>query len=743
MTGCEAARQRIAPPRWLTADRAAVVCIATLVIVANIPWLTGVTHANPMIADSGLTASAHGVLGGLPDLDRNAGFVSQALGHRAALDLMHLHLPWWDPYEGTGAPLAGEMQSAALFPPTLLTRLANGQLLEHILLEMTAGICTFLLLRRLGLAMVASTAAGVAFALNGTFAWFGHAPVNAVPFLPSLLLGVELALDAARGGRRGGWWLIAVSGALSIYAGFPEVAYLDALLAGLWALCRLSELPARVRVRLIGKVIAGVGAGTLLCAPLLIAFSDYLSHAFVSLHNSAAPSSLRVQHAALAQLAFPYVYGPLEDPRAGFYSLYNWALLGGYLTTALILLAALGLCAPGRTRLRVLLAVWITFALAGIYGVPPLLGHVIGVIPGMSHVEFVRYIWPSLELAAVILAAFGLDAVETKRLGIRRAAIGVGAAVIAVGAVLLPSGSVRVGSYFSESLMWGSIVGAAAAIVALGWRRRAGAVALAVLVVLDAVVMFAVPQLSAPRSGTIDTRTVAYLERHLGEGRFFTLGPLAPNYGAYYGIASVNATDVPVPTSFEHFVRTRLDPGEDGTTFSGVDNPFRPSSLPSVPQALAIHLASYRAAAVAYVLTAPGATLPDEGSSFRRVFEGASAWIYRLTAARPFFDPLGGRCVVSSSTWSAARLRCAAATTLIRRETYMPGWTASVDGHAARVRQADGLFQAVSVPGGVHDVTFAFAPPEITLGLVAFAVGVGWLLLPPLARRRHPGTGPI
>ena len=46
--------------------------------------------------------------------------VSQALGHRAALDWTHLRVPWWNPYEGTGMPLAGEMQSGALSPRAAL-----------------------------------------------------------------------------------------------------------------------------------------------------------------------------------------------------------------------------------------------------------------------------------------------------------------------------------------------------------------------------------------------------------------------------------------------------------------------------------------------------------------------------------------------------------------------------------------------------------------------------------------------
>src|SRR5262249_49786057 len=157
------------------------------VLVANLLYVLGISDANPLGPRSGLgIVTTPSFVHGLPTIDPNNGFVSQALGHRAALDLLHFHLPWWTPYEGTGAPLAGEMQSAALFPPPLLTAISNGQLYEHMLLEFIAGAATYLVLRRLSVARLACLAAAIAFALNGTFAWFTHAPVNPVAFLPLL-----------------------------------------------------------------------------------------------------------------------------------------------------------------------------------------------------------------------------------------------------------------------------------------------------------------------------------------------------------------------------------------------------------------------------------------------------------------------------------------------------------------------------------------------------------------------------
>lgn len=209
------ARARRLPGR-LGPDHWALLAILAAVLGANGPYLLGVFVADPLGPRSGLVAAVTpGLLRGQPTIDPNVGFISQAVSHRAVLDLLHLQLPWWNPFEGTGAPLAGEMQAAALFPLTAFTWLQNGQLYEHVVLELIAGFATYLLLRRIGLVRIAGLAGGVAFALNGTFAWFAHSTVNPVAFLPLLLLGIERAYTAALEGRRGGWRLMALAGALS------------------------------------------------------------------------------------------------------------------------------------------------------------------------------------------------------------------------------------------------------------------------------------------------------------------------------------------------------------------------------------------------------------------------------------------------------------------------------------------------------------------------------------------------
>ncbi len=724
-----------------------MLAVVLAVILANLPYLLDLVDSNPLASRSGLvSAVTPGLTGGSSNIDPNNGFISQALSHRAMLDVVHLRMPWWNPYEGTGAPLAGEMQSAALFPVTMLTLLSNGQLYEHILLELLAGLSTYALVRRLAVNRWASAAAGIAFALNGTFSWLEHATVNPVAFLPLLLLGIEFAYSAAVDGRRGGWWLVAVAGALSFYAGFPEVAYIDALLGVCWFVWRCACLPRHRVTAFAGKAASGAIVGTLLSAPLLIATVGYLGHADVGLHGTSAIGNARFTSHQLPQLVLPYIYGPIfgfNDPKSALSGI--WGAVGGYLSTSLLLFGLLGVFSRGRRGLRVMLGIWILLAFSRTYGQPPLLDHVIGVLPGMSRVAFFRYAPASLELAVVILAALGLDDLARTSGRSRRllwAAFG-SLVVVAIAGLGARSLADKLGSafshrpYFVVAIVWGAGIVVAGGAVAFVRRPRVRTALLAALLAVDSLALFLAPELAAPRAVQLDLAPVAFLQRHLGTQRFFTLGTLAPNYGSYFGIAELNTNDLPVPTLFQHYVHSRLDPVVDPALFVGNYGGGRSFFAPSPAQELQRNLAGYREAGVAYILTPAGQALPQSAATFQLVYRSPSTWIYHLAGAARYFTATNRGCTLTTGSREAVQVSCATPTELIRRETDLPGWSAQVDGHSVPVHRTDALFQTIRVKAGRHRVTFSYLPPKLLWGLLAFAAGCGWLLLPAVAIRRH------
>jgi hypothetical protein len=717
-----------------------LLAIAAVVVVANLPYLTGFVESDPLGPHSGLLASGSpGPLPGVNTIDPGAGAIAQANGHRAALDVLRLHVPWWNPYEGTGAPLAGGMQAAALFPPTWLAAMPSGQLYERLLIELLAGLATYLLLRRLLLGPTASVVGGTLFALNGTFAWFAFAThPKVMPFLPLLLLGIENAYAASMAGRRGGWRLIALAGALSFYAGFPEAAYINVLFALVWLVWRGARMGRARLTALLAKCAAGGVVAVLLGAPLLVAFLGYLPDTYLGVHDLPGFGHFHLDPGAMPQLLLPYVYGPLfafYDPRGVIQAI--WGNVGGYISITLLFFALLGAISPGRRGLKAALAGWIVLACARTYGAP-VLGGVLGIVPGMGKVAFYRYASPTIELAAIVLAAFGLEAIATRALS--RAAV-VRALLVCLAALTAALFGARhyASIYSSVSEFWALLlILVLAPLARLGNPRFAMRVCGLVLV-LDALLLFALPELSAPRRVTVDEAPVAYLRHHLGQSRFLGLGPIQPNYGSYFGLGSLTAVDLPVSKPFARYVTTRLDRFIEPEVFVGTSTGRR-LVVPSVLQELVRNLDAYRAAAVAYVVTPRDHPLITSRSTFTPVFRSAKTRIYRVVGAAEYFSSTNRDCAARWSDRTAARLVCSAPTTLVRRETDLPGWTARVDGRTVPIRRYQGLFQAVPVGAGAHRVTFSYRPRHIGWGYAGFLAGCAWLAFSMFRRRSRLRT---
>ena len=248
----------------------------------------------------------------------------------------------------------------------------------------------------------------------------------------------------------------------------------------------------------------------------------------------------------------------------------------------------------------------------------------------------------------------------------------------------------------------------------------------------DALLLFVIPEASARRAITIDTTPVSFLQRNLGLARAFSLGPLQPNYGAYYGLGLLNINDLPVPTLFIRYVHTRLDPYGKPTKFVGTTSGGRSLFVPTPTQELLRNLPAYRAASVKYVLTPRGQSLPQSPTTFRLVFESPVARIYELAGTVPYFTAAG--CTVTPAGREAAQVNCSRPSVLVRRETDMPGWSATVDGTPVAVRRVDDLFQAVPVAAGSHRVSFGFSPPNVIWGWLGLLAGLVLLLIEPVRR---------
>jgi hypothetical protein len=572
-----------------------------------VSWLTGLS-SNPIWTESGtVTGIGPSIIFALDFSDPNVGWTNQALGHLAAQDWLHLIIPWWNPYSGIGLPLAGEMQPAALFLPfVLLLSFQSGIIWLELSLQIFAGIATFALLRRLALGRLSALVGGLLFGFSGTFAWVpGETILNVIPFLPLLLHGIEDARDPAR--QRRAVVLVALGIGGSILAGFPETAYIDGLLALLWAFMRLFQAPDRPRF--VTSIALGGGAGLLIAMPQIVAFFDFTMASNV-FHTHRFGNDY-VNYRAFAVTVLPYVFGPLGMGAASPLLLDVSGSTGGYVGLLLVLFGAAGFASRRDRRLMLLLAVWLALCIGKTFGFPPIMA-LVNQVPLMRNVVFSRYSSPSWELALIIPACFAIDNLRTMNVRPVRALI-VTLAVLAL-ALWFASPWAAVwrwhAAYRHIMIFWlVRALGfelAALGLVVVVWLASTGEIrrwCLSAVIVLNAMLLFIVPQLSGHRPGTIDRPGLQYLKSHLGLQRFFTLGPIDPNYGAYFKIAGLNHMYLPVAADWVDFIRHHLI---NNPQFGNGDiffAPYQPASLGRAADDIEMFQQNYRYLGVRYIVT--------------------------------------------------------------------------------------------------------------------------------------------
>jgi hypothetical protein len=601
--------------------RPVFITLALLPLAGNWPVVSGWLTTDPVYYQSGLGSGlSGGVLPGLTAFDPNIGITTQAFGRLAADEWLSGHIPWWNPYSGVGLPLAAEGQNQALFLPfVLLLALRNGPLLIMLALQEVAAFATYGLLRTLRLTRTAAWIGAALFALNGTFAWFGHGPIMPIAFLPLALLGIEIIWQDGRYRSRYGVAVTAVAIALSLYAGFPETAYIDGLLCAVWAMVRLPRCASGHRLAYLSRLAVAALIGLLLAAPYIVPFMQLLSVGDIGMHNAGA-NTIATPPAALPLLFMPYALGPpgggSGDPSGVL--LWLWAVLGGYVSVPVVVLAIAALVSAGKPvrGLRWSLAIWCLAMIGTSFGAP-VIARVIYAVPMLVQTQVFRYAAPSWELAAIILGAMAIDDWQRGRLAVRHVTIAMavmfGCAVAAI-AVAAPSiaylreSQRAYGVWLTVCVAWATAGLLAIAILLASPPNRRRGFVLAGVLAADAVLMFSEPRLTGFRHASLNTGSIGYLRTHLGLQRFYSLAGLRANYAAFFQVASINSDTLPTPRTWSRYIQTALDANTDPNAFNG-DYQFPGLPRRDHVEQFIEHLAAYQALGVRYVLVPRGMSL--------------------------------------------------------------------------------------------------------------------------------------
>lgn len=681
-------------------------------------------------------------------IDPNDGYNKQALGVAAVNQLLAGDMPYWNHYEGVGFPLLANMQPAALFPLTLLLKLPGGFLLYQMTLELIAGVGMYLFLRSLALGRRASTVGGVLFALCSVFAWIANAVCNPVAFLPWLLLGVEqlrrrVQLDTRRVQLS---VVFALSLALSLYAGFPETAYLDGLFVLGWGLVRLGGLTLSERGRYLTGLIASGIVGLLLAAPAIVPFIQTLSVSYLGIHDGEALKYAGISWIGLPMMFMPYVYGAMSD--AGSLALLTtWFSIGGYVTLTATLLAMVGSVATKYPRaVRIFLVAWIVLVTARIFAVP-LITDILSVIPAMKETAVYRYLTPTVVCAVAILASMALDHIARYWVSRRmRYAYSVGAAVLIGVIVVIVWGQIPSNIETTNYKRWIFFSGciASLATAAVGYlvyaprsRRRLALGIVTCVVVAEGIVLFAVPQLGAvKRPAQTEDGAVHFLQANLGEQRFISFGPIQANYGSYFGIAQVNNNDLPVPTAWANHITEKLAPkAGDPINFTGVYSTDL-ANHPPLQEFLA-NIDEYRKLGVKYAVFGQNGITDTQATiaGLTKVYDHNTVVIYELTHPSQYVE--SNLCSVRLENRDEMVAYCHESSMMLRRELYYSGWTAQVNDVTVPIEKAEGLFQQIVLPKGTSQIVFTYSPPYIEWAWMSAIVGVSIIVAELLYRNRH------
>jgi hypothetical protein len=713
-----------------------------------------------------------GVLAGASLYFRDLSLHFFPLRRFALAGLQHGEPRLWNPYVHEGVPLP----LPALGYPLDLVGLASPHepflsLLLALHVPMGA-LFFFLLARGLGLRREAACGGALVYALGGFYLSTVnlYVYVQAAAWAPLVVLGLVRLLDG--GGRRAlAGTALAVAVALST-TGVEIVA--QAILAGVW-LGASRRAPVRAALRTLGAL----ALATLLAAPVLVLVAGQLEG---SARGQGFPADVVLAHSvhpfALVQTLVAGLFGNLSNlanewwgqnffPRGFPY------VLSLYLGAVVLALAATGAVA-GHTlarRLALLAGLALVVALGRWGGLGPL-------VEGLGAHRPFRFpvkAFFSVHLAVALLAGLGLQALADGRRARTLAGIALTLGTLLACAPLLPTvvpGGVRAfaSAFFPPELPWDD------RLTFVGRMLGDAAVGGLVALVAGMVALLAARgrgRFGGPRAAWLTVALVAadLLRTGAGLNPMVPRGFFEPSDELRTQLPSLQESRVftcPIETSPAYLSgRVARDRDHEVWSFAVLLETLSPSF--NVPLAVDTALSPDLTMLVPTERLLPGATdaCRNLETLLPRLREAAVTTVLALDPLQhpdlaPLFvlapprtrpvavhayalqDPLprialAGAGRIRDVRRTANRLELVtesdAATTLVCRDAWAPGWTARVDD--AEVAMPRGRHRRIAVPAGSHRVVMAYTPPRLGAALVASALAlaaVGFLLLRPSRR---------
>lgn len=723
-------------------------------------------------------------------------------------DVVALYFPWdvlgrhllhagtfpaWNPYALGGVPLFANFQIAWLSPfslPlwTLPLNYAFG--VAAALKLWLAGFGTYLLVRELRLGFWPGIVAGASFALCAfNVVWLSHGVfVSVASMLP---WGCWLAERLVRRARPlDGLALVGVVAVIQT-GGHPgtQLHVLSGIvLFAVLRACTTTQRRMGERLEALGLLAGAVVVGTMLAAVVMLPaqLADAGSTGVLARRNGAAlfAGSSMPWHVIRTAL-FPDWWGRASEQLAAAGPA-NYRERNFYAGAATLVLALIGLLAAGGWRRKGPLAL-IAVLGAAIAVRTPLHALVVH-LPLFDQVQDQRILlWWAF--AVSVLGAFGVQALQDRGAAGRAWAV-VGAASLVGLAALL---SVGVDSHVlaqgfrhfldrahggtakaeaaAAAAWWLVFVLALAVLLALAGRRRTArrllGPLLALVVALDMLHFAHGYQKMIPASSVVPPAppAIAYLQRHVGDGRITAVGEAVfDDIATVYGLRDARGRDVPWPTTrFGALWGTMGDTIEAGTILGVTANTAKVLGVLGVRYLLVPLEARFHARGFAPVyrgrdalvyadtLALPRASVMPRvqpvgelGEELAAVasesFDARQVGVVRgdqISGAPPSAETSGtARVVAERNAEVDMRATLRDRGLVVLDDSWMPGWSVEVDGRPEQTVLTDVVLRGVIVPAGTHRIVWRYRIPGLragaaisAAGLVLVALWSGWLAL--------------
>jgi hypothetical protein len=354
--------------------------------------------------------------------------------HRIVTDFKDGYFPLWNPMNGLGTPLIGNMVSGVFYPLKVVIYLFDTLFARDVYIVLrllVAALLAFALARALGLSFFPSALAALAFTFTGYFKMFVNENyLNADVLVPGMVL---LTLRLRDNKKFRDVILMGLLVFAVINNGYPEAAFYSLLLSA-FLVVATTPGPGRLARTIILFSIA-FAIGIILSLPMFLPFLEYWGRGY----HFHVPGTGFFHYSAnqLVSLVSPWFFGaapagapfhftleivwPHELTGVPAYSktIVPWlAPAIGIVPFFLFVLGASKVKSLGRTETALL--IWALFFMGVMFGLP--IFRWLGLLPIFSFSGNFKHPLPGVALCMALLAGRGLEMILRRRMSGERIA---------------------------------------------------------------------------------------------------------------------------------------------------------------------------------------------------------------------------------------------------------------------------------------------------------------------------------